>query len=102
MRKLSRPPIEDPAPDTSRRKLIVAVALGMAIAPLVYEGAALCVARWAPVLDAIGRGVEPVLKSVQRSTSRTFKNVPWRPTMVIPVACAWAFCGSFLLRRKHC
>jgi hypothetical protein len=91
--------------------MALAVAIGITIAPLIYESAAVCVARWksvlgqvttadTPVLNAIGAGIQTASRTVQGSTSSLFRTMPWKPSLVIPLTFAWAILAAVLLRRR--
>jgi hypothetical protein len=112
MRKLKRnyggdlPPTHWPTVRT-----VVALALGILGAPLVYEASALCAAQWnamygtvqpvkTPVLDTIGALWTKTLYELKEPVARTFANLPWKPSLIIPLAGLWAFCCVLLLRRK--
>ena len=100
---------DPPPPRRSRLRTVLTILLGLALAPLVHEGALLCVANWramngettyvqTPVLDAIGVTLNQSSDSVQTTVGGFFHNLPWRPEYVIGVALAWAAGGAYLLR----
>ncbi len=112
MRKLRPNDHNEPRPARSpKRRAVLAILVGLTLGPLIFEGSALCVCWWrsmygqvitaeTPVLDVMDRGVQTVSRAMRLSTSRVFQNVPWKPSLVIPLACAWALGGCLLLRRR--
>jgi hypothetical protein len=110
--KLPRSRFDEPPPKRGpRRRGALAVAIGLLLIPFVLEGTALCAARWrglygpitaarTPFLDTTAVGLQTVLYMSGQTTTSLFRNVPWRASVVIPVFCASAFCGSLLLRRR--
>ncbi|HEV3164623.1 MAG TPA: hypothetical protein VGZ22_11395 [Isosphaeraceae bacterium] len=88
------------------RWAVIAIALGLPLGPLVYEGSAILNAQWStllghatvartPVLDTLGYWA----RSTSSSTARAFQRVRLQPTMTIPLAIAWGVCCGLLLRR---
>src|SRR5262245_6349273 len=112
MRKLPHTNVDLQAPPTlSARRGVLTVLLGLALAPLVYEGALLCASRWqamygaagevdTPVIDAIDLVLDEFSASARTTANAAFRNLPWKPALVIPLACAWAAFGAMLLRRR--
>jgi hypothetical protein len=97
--------------DRPKRRAVLAMALGLALSPLVFEGSSLCAAQWrsmagpvvsvqTPVLDTFGWIFTSIGSSVSQSISSMFHSVPWRPSVVIPLTFVWAGCASLLLRRR--
>lgn len=100
---------DPPSPRRSRVRPVLTVLLGLALAPLVHEGALLAIANWramngdviyvrTPVIDALGTAVSQTSESVQTTVGGFFHELPWRPEYVIGVAVAWAIGGGYLLR----
>lgn len=113
MRKLSGPaPVPDrPAP---RRRspggAPAAFALGLALAPALYEAGAVCLARWrglfsqvrrvdTPVLDALGALLDTAARTARFHVHVVFLNLPWEPTLVVALGVGWALLLALLLRR---
>lgn len=96
-----------------RQRAALAVVLGLALAPIVFESSALCASRWVamygqlstphtPVLDLLGKGLAELSSAFSLTFRRTFFNLPWKAQMVIPLTIAWAFLGSlFMLRKRY-
>jgi hypothetical protein len=112
MRKLSVPEIAlETPPRSKRRRAVSAILLALMLAPLVFESTALCAARWrmmygpvvavqTPVLDTVAAGFHCIYSGVNDTTSGMFRRLPWRPSLVIPLACTWALCCTLLFRRS--
>jgi hypothetical protein len=92
-------------------RIAATILLGLAVSPLVYDGARVCVGQWrgmrgenpyveTPVFDAVGAGFEAVRLAWHNSVEVVFYNLPWRPEYVMGIAAAWAIGGSFLLRSR--
>lgn len=100
---------DPPPPRRSRLWPVLTILLGLALAPLVHEGALLCVANWrslngdathvrTPVLDALGAALIQLSESTRATVGGFFKNLSWRPEYVIGVAALWAIGGAYLFR----
>jgi hypothetical protein len=111
MRKLPRHQLEEEPLRRKRKHWIRVIVLGLFLAPIVFEGSALCAAQWqsmfgpvtiaeTPILDQLGPYIGSASSSIRNSTLAVFRNLPWRASFVIPVVFAWAFCGCLLLRRR--
>lgn len=96
-------------PRVGHRRLILTIALGLALAPLVYEGSLVCASRWramagenvqvaTPILDAIGFQVDEARNWMRRQADVWIRDPPWRPSTTIAVALGWAVGAAFLLR----
>ncbi|MEO6810564.1 MAG: hypothetical protein ABI353_15725 [Isosphaeraceae bacterium] len=102
-------PDDPPSRRRSWVRTVLTILLGLALAPLVREGALLCNANWrgmkgeatsvqTPVLDALGATWSQTSKSIQATVGGFFINRPWRPEYVIGVSLVWAIGGGYLLR----
>jgi hypothetical protein len=112
VRKLPLDLVREPAPSRSPlRRAAMAVALGLTFGPFIVEGTALCTARWkamygpvvtprTPMLESASLGLQSICRTTQLASSQVFRNLPWRASCVIPMACLWAACGGLLLRRR--
>jgi len=112
VRKLARQMLDDrPFDKTQRRRNVLAFVLGLSIAPVLYESTALCTARWrsmfgpmttvnAPLLDTFGVGLNILNRTFQKTASGSFSSLPWKPSLIIPLAFALAIVGSLLMRRR--
>jgi hypothetical protein len=94
-----------------KRRAVLAVALGLALSPLVFEASSLCTAQWrsmagpvvivqTPVLDTLGWIFTSTGSSVSHSIAGMLHSVPWRPSVVIPLTFVWAGFASLLLRHR--
>src|SRR5258708_2461558 len=87
------------------------VLMGLAMSPLVYEAALLCLANWrvmqggdryvaTPALDRVSRVFAELRYCLGQSVNPIFHDLPWRPEYVLGLAAAWAFGGGLLLRTR--
>ncbi len=99
---------EKPSPRRSLRH-VVAVSLGLLIAPLVYEGTNVCIANWqmmtgqqivveTPVYDAICESLDATRLWFNQMTGGFFRDPAWKPGTTIGLALAWAAGAAMLLR----
>ncbi len=83
---------------------------GLAVAPMIYEGAVLCTASWrsmlglsahveTPLLDAMTSGVQDGCHWARTQLNAFFSHLPWEPWMVIVLGLAVAVFSSIPLRR---
>lgn len=103
-------PLPDPAPRVGARlRNVAAVALGLLLAPLIYESATLCAARWramsgvyaapeTPVIDAIGAWSGATASWARRKSVVWFRDPGWKAGPTIGLSIAWALGAAWLLR----
>lgn len=111
MRKLGLNPGDDGKEGKRpKRRALVAVVLGLAFSPIVFEASSLCAAQWrsmngpivtvqTPVLDTFAWLFGSIWAIASQTVGKAFHNIPWRPSLVIPLTFAWAGAASLLLRR---
>lgn len=115
MRKLDTLTLDQAPTQPSRVRrvinLLFALCLGLLMAPLLSEGASLIVANWqslygrmghveTPLLDAIRSLLTGTTTTVRMHANGLFRNLPWRPSLVITVGLAWALFMSVPLRQR--
>ncbi len=111
MPKLLIPPRESAAREGPGRRVVMAALLALALAVPAYEGGRVCLARWrsmygqstyveTPVTTTLVDSFRAVATPVQKSVGSVLHNVPWNPSLTIPVALAWAFFAIQFLRRS--
>ena len=94
----------------TRLRTCLALALAVLLASAAYETLIVCAAHWramwgqvetveTPVLDAFVDAYEGLAVPVRGQVAHTFHDMPWRPSLVIGLAVAWALAGSRLMRR---
>jgi hypothetical protein len=52
------------------------------------------------LLDACASLLGAIWLSIRRFSAQTFLNIPWRPSVVIPLFIAWSVVASLALRRR--
>jgi hypothetical protein len=112
VRKLPRTNLDpEPPRRKERRRAVVAILLGLTLSPFIFEGSAQCAAKWramygpaasvkTPALDVVGSSLVYVASAFKRPVMDAVRYLPWRPRVIIPLACAWALFGCLLLRRR--
>jgi hypothetical protein len=112
MRKLPPPHIDHELPTRNKtRRAIVAVVLGLLLAPPIVEGSMVCAAQWramcgsvavvkTPMLDHLAAMISSASFTVKTTAAKSFPSIPLRPAVVIPIACACGYCSCLLLRRR--
>lgn len=113
MRKLTREPGFDAtgAPRRSLASRLMPWVLIALVSPIIFEAAKLCFADWTgmigarsevatPVLDAIRAWKDDLAVNLTRVVRSYFVRLPWKVSMVVPIACGWALFASLLLRRR--
>jgi hypothetical protein len=96
-------------PRLGRRRIVMTIFLGLALAPLVYEASLLCAARWrtmlgehvqvsTPILDGLANGIDEARTWTRRQADVWIRDPPWRPSVTIAVALGWAVGAAYLLR----
>jgi hypothetical protein len=95
-----------------RQRALLVIALGLILTPVVYEYSTLCASRWiamygqvstphTPVLDALGDYVSEVHSSLALMFRRTFFNLPWKASLIIPLTMLWGFIASLFMSRNR-
>ncbi|MBX6312795.1 MAG: hypothetical protein IRY99_07755 [Isosphaeraceae bacterium] len=109
MRKSPSVLLDDPPPPRLGLRNILAVMLGLAISPILYESSRLCAANWqgmhgeapyveTPIIDAVGISLASASQAIGQSVERFVHDTPWNPRYVLAVGLAWVLIGSRLLR----
>lgn len=104
---------EDRPPRSRRLRNAAAVCIGLMIAPLIYESALICVARWegmsglytpprTPVIDWVGSCWGECATWTRLKAGVWFQDPAWKAGPTITLALAWALVAAWLLRgRRH-
>jgi len=92
------------------RKIVVLVILGAAMAPVLVEGAALCIGGWAevagtrlhletPLLSWSGSTLEVRRQWIGEWILHTYQEASWEPGVVLPILAALLIIAMWMLRR---
>lgn len=110
MAKLQTITLDHPGPPRlGRRRTVLTIILGLALAPVVYEASMVCASRWramvgdhvtvaTPILDTLGAWADDSMNWSRRQVGVWLRDPPWRPSITIAVALGWAVGAAFLLR----
>jgi hypothetical protein len=95
-----------------RRRLrgLLAVLVGLLVAPICYETTALSVARWrslggrtttvsTPVLDGIQSTYREFRRTGNRVVESKFHDLPWKPQWVLACGAVWVVIGWLYFRK---
>jgi hypothetical protein len=113
MHKFPIPIAHDPPPSQAGWRLLRSSAifiLGIALAPMLAEGCAICYAQWCqvlgnnaeartPVLDSLHDGLESAKGSFCDAISPYFQRLPWSPKLVLSVGVILMILGMLMLKR---
>jgi hypothetical protein len=112
MRKQSIGLDDEPIARPVRRapRVVLAIVMATAAAPILYESALLCVANWQSALGRSSGVRTPVLDWTRDLLDRVtaealglvvpwFHHVPWQPSHVLLVASVAMTCSMLMLRR---
>ena len=113
MQKGPLPIAPDVRPDPSRWSLLrsgTLILLGIALAPLLAEGASLCYAQWYEVMGTTTKAHTPIIDMAQEhletaahwlgyNISAYFMRAPWNPAFVFPIAFILMCVGMAMLKR---
>jgi hypothetical protein len=106
-------PIAHELPADHRRakiaRALALVMLGLFLAPLIADGAALCANQWrevlgkngqtkTPVLDSVADAVETGHRSLWESIDLYFHRLPWDPRIVLTVGAIVMVLAMVMLR----
>jgi hypothetical protein len=111
MQKLAIP-LSDLSPVRPESKLIRIVSilvLGIALATLIKESAAICHGQWCqflgsdaevqtPIFVSLQDGVVTAHSSIWNSMAPWFQRVPWNPSIVLPIAVVVMVFGMAMLK----
>ena len=107
---------DHPADDLPRRsspRALLAIALGLGLAPLLFEGSTVVAGRWrailgqvppeaaTPVSDAVGEALKDGSRRISAAAEDLLKRGGRHPDWAMGVAVAWAVLGGgFLMRNR--
>jgi hypothetical protein len=85
------------------------MAMGLCLAPLVAEGASICLSQWrevlgqnaevkTPILDAVADGAQETRRSMWESIDFYFHHLPWDPRIVLSVGAIVMLVGMVMLK----
>jgi hypothetical protein len=101
---------DPPAPKQTRlRRAAAMIVLGLGVAPLLGEGAAMCYTQWCqvvgknasaqtPVFDSLNNGINAAHQSFWDALTPLFRRLPWNPRIVFAVAIIAMVLGMMMLR----
>ena len=100
-----------PGPSRSPLRIVLTVAVGLLLSPIIYESALICASRWkgmvgtsselrTPVLDALTTQVVAAALTVATTGRAVLGKLPMGPAWVIGYAFGVAAVCSGFLRRK--
>jgi hypothetical protein len=101
---------EPPTRRRSRSPLRWAIALAVLILPVLSEAAAVCLAQWkglfgpiatveTPVLDTLKWLAQALAHDAHATVRAYFNNLPWKPSLVVPIGGACAALAMLILYR---
>lgn len=106
--------LDDDIREERRRSRIPLVFTGLfllvGLGPLALEGAVMCVANWkefmgisaearTPTLDRVQETLEDMNESCRNYVNSWFRDLPWKPSIVLPIAGVVMSLAMLLLRR---
>jgi hypothetical protein len=106
---------DDVSSDTRKRRLrwrgILAVLVGVMLAPILYETTALSVARWrsltgpstsvsTPVLNSMQSSYNDLSRAGNRAVRSKFHDLPWKPRVVLACGAVWCVIGWLYFRKS--
>ena len=112
MHKFPIPIAHDTPAARSRSRLLHSsgiVVLGLSLAPLIYEGCAICYAQWCqvlgrnavattPVIDVLQGELESGHRSIWGVITPHFQRLPWNPKLVLLVGVIFMIIGMMMLK----